>query len=140
MVAVSVAAGAAWAAVRVKSFTAQCQGDHLLASFDVSGLGNQNTANFEVRADAVVDVQCINKAGKEPPGQHFESIGVSGTGTFDVRNGRAIGQVATEDVTVSDVTCPPGFAARRVTVVEFQNVELIYRGEVIATLGKIRCP
>jgi hypothetical protein len=142
LVMVTLAAGAALAAIRVQSFTAKCVNGQLVSSFKVTGLGNQPTANFTVAADAVVDVQCINRGGNRPPGQFSTITGVSATGTFPVRNGQTTGSLTTDPLDPSqfDAECPPGFVSDEVDVVEFQNVRLIGpNGQVLASLGTIVC-
>ena len=133
---------AAFAAVRVQFFTAECINDQLVASFKVTGLGKQPAANFTVAADAEVIVTCVNRGGNRPPGQIHTVEGVSATGRFRVRNGQTTGRLVTAELDPEDFQdeCPPGFASTEVDVIAFNNVRLIGpNGAVLANLGTVEC-
>ncbi len=133
---------AAFAAVRVQFFTAQCINDQLVASFKVTGLGKQTAANFTVAADAEVIVTCVNNGGNRPPGQIHAVEGVSATGRFPVRNGQTTGRLVTAEIdpAIFQDECPPGFASTEVDVIAFHNVRLIGpNGQVLRTLGTVVC-
>ena len=143
MVAVTcLTAVAAFAAVKVQFFTAECINDQLVSSFKVTGLGKQRTATFTVAADAVVEVTCINNGGNEPPGQIHTKTGVSATGTFPVRSGQTTGRLVTSEIDPAEFQddCPPGFVATEVDVLAFENVRLVYTAPTTGKLRLLRNP
>ena len=136
-----LAAIAAFAAVKVQYFTAECINDQLIANFKVTGLGKQPSANFTITAEAEVVVTCVNRGGNRPPGQIHTVEGVSATGTFPVRNGQTTGRLVTAELDPEDFQdeCPPGMAATEVDVIAFHNVTLTGPGGVNVNIGTVEC-
>jgi hypothetical protein len=138
-----LAATAAFAAVKLHYFTAQCVNDTLVADFKVTGLGKQPAAQFTVAAEAEVIVTCVNRGGNRPPGLIRTFTGVSATGEFPVRNGQTTGRLVTAALDPADFQhlCPPGMASTEVDVEAFHNVRLIGPdGTVLANIGTVVCP
>jgi hypothetical protein len=82
-------------------------GNSLILSASVAGLGNVPSATFELNGTVDVSSRCYTKSGNKPQAANKqESISVSQTETFGVRNGRTN---ATFTVTpLSTLTCPGG--------------------------------
>jgi hypothetical protein len=97
----------------------------LTANFEVAGAGT--TANAVLSADAVATVGCINRGSKdqEPSGLQTTTQPVSGSGSFDTRQGRSGKQsVSTSAVTIpASFTCPDQMQPTLVSVL-FTNVTL----------------
>jgi hypothetical protein len=99
----------AWAASPhiVGTPTTTVSGNSLILSASVAGLGNVPSATFGLDGTVDVSSRCYTKSGNKPQAANKqESISVSQTETFDVRNGRTN---ATFTVTpLSTLTCPGG--------------------------------
>src|SRR5436190_8858074 len=83
----------------------------LNTSFKEAGLGTGTTSvGITLTADATATYQCYNKAGNKPQGVPKTSgpSGVSGSGTFPVRNGQTTGTLVAGPLGPSGFTCPPG--------------------------------
>src|SRR5262245_44637092 len=83
----------------------------LNVSFKEVGLGTGVTSvGITATADATATYQCYNKAGNKPQGvpKTFGPSGVSGSGTFDVRNGQTTGTVSAGPLGPSGFSCPSG--------------------------------
>jgi hypothetical protein len=83
----------------------------LNVSFKEVGLGTGTTSvGITATADATATYQCYNKAGNKPQGvpKTFGPSGVSGSGTFDVRNGQTTGTVSAGPLGPSGFSCPSG--------------------------------
>jgi hypothetical protein len=83
----------------------------LNTAFKEVGLGTGTTSvNITVTADATATYQCYNKAGNKPQGvpKTFGPTGVSGSGTFPVRNGQTTGTLVAGPLSQGTFSCPPG--------------------------------
>ena len=103
--------------------TASRSGNTLTVKFKAAGLGNAPTADFTLSGEAVVFSRCYTKSGNKPQAANKqETVALSTSGTFPVRNGQTTGTLS---ITAPPPTleCPPG--QRVVTEsVTFQNVVL----------------
>lgn len=73
----------------VGSPTTTVSGNSLILSASVAGLGNVPSATFSLEGTVDVSSRCYTKSGNKPQAANKqESINVSQTKTFDVRNGR----------------------------------------------------
>ena len=103
--------------------TSSRSGNTLTVKFKAAGLGNAPTADFTLSGQAVVSSRCYTKSGNKPQAANKqETVALSTTGTFPVRNGQTTGTLS---ITAPPPTlvCPNG--QRVVTEsVTFQNVVL----------------
>ena len=98
----------------------------LNTSFKEVGLGTGTTSvGITVTADATATYQCYNKAGNKPQGvpKTFGPSGVSGSGTFPVRNGQTTGTLVAGPLGPSGFTCPPG-QLRFLDAVSYSNTQV----------------
>jgi hypothetical protein len=125
-------ATAAWADSPhiVGSPSATVSGNTLTLSASVAGLGNASTATFTLQGPVTVSSRCYTKSGNKPQAANKqETINVSQTETFPVRNGRTN---ATFTVTpLSTLDCPNG----QIVVIESvtYDLDLVYQGNVLYT-------
>jgi hypothetical protein len=110
--------------------TTTVSGNSLILSASVAGLGNVESATFDLNGTVDVSSRCYTKSGNKPQAANKqESISVAQTETFPVRNGRTN---ATFTVTpLSTLTCPPG----QNVVIESvtYNLALVFNGETLYT-------
>jgi hypothetical protein len=94
-------------------------GNSLTISASIAGLGNVETATFDLSGTVDVFSRCYNRGGNKPQADNKqETINVSATETFPVRNGRTN---ATFTVTpLSTLTCP----GNQVVVIESFSYDL----------------
>ncbi len=87
--------------------TTTVSGNSLILSASVAGLGNVPSATFGLNGTVDVSSRCYTKSGNKPQAANKqETIAVSQTETFPVRNGRTN---ATFTVTpLSTLQCPKG--------------------------------
>jgi hypothetical protein len=107
-------------------------GNSLILSASVAGLGNVPSATFSLNGTVDVSSRCYTKSGNKPQAANKqETINVSQTQTFDVRNGRTN---ATFSVTpLSTLDCPGG---QRVVIESVTyDLDLIYQGNVLFTFA-----
>jgi hypothetical protein len=127
-------ATAAWADSPhiVGSPSATVSGNTLTLSASVAGLGNASSATFTLQGPVTVSSRCYTKSGNKPQAANKqETINVSQTETFPVRNGRTN---ATFTVTpLSTLQCPGG----QHVVIESvtYNLDLVYQGNVLFTFA-----
>jgi hypothetical protein len=127
-------ATAAWAASPhiVGNPSVTVSGNSLILSASVAGLGNVPSATFTLEGSVDVSSRCYTKSGNKPQAANKqETISVSDTETFPVRNGRTN---ATFTVTpLSTLDCPKG----QVTVIESvtYDLDLIFDGNVLYTFA-----
>jgi hypothetical protein len=98
----------------------------------VAGLGNVPSATFSLQGPVTVSSRCYTKSGNKPQAANKqETINVSQTQTFAVRNGRTN---ATFTVTpLSTLDCPGG---QRVVIESVTyDLDLIYQGNVLYTFA-----
>ena len=99
-------------------------------------------------ADAIVQVNCVNKGGNEAPAQNKVLREASGTTVIPstaIKNGRARFTVTTEEVeapTAVEAGCPNPNWSTRVVAVRFRNVNLTISqgGELLFTCTAARVP
>ncbi len=112
--------------------SATVSGNTLTLSASVAGLGNASSATFTLEGPVTVSSRCYTKSGNKPQAANKqETINVSQTETFAVRNGRTN---ATFMVTpLSTLRCPNG----QIVVIESvtYNLDLIYQGNVLFTFA-----
>jgi hypothetical protein len=105
-------------------------GNSLTLSASVAGLGNVPSAEFSLVGTVDVSSRCYTRSGNKPQAANKqETINVSQTETFTVRNGRTN---ATFTVTpLSTLQCPPG----QNVVIESvtYNLALTYQGDTLYT-------
>jgi hypothetical protein len=83
----------------------------LNTAFKEAGLGTGTTSvGITLSADATATYQCYNKAGNKPQGvpKTFGPSGVSGSGTFPVRNGQTTGTLVAGPLGQGTFGCPSG--------------------------------
>jgi hypothetical protein len=106
-------------------------GNSIMVSFDVAGLGTVEQATFDLTGQLSVYSRCYNRGGNKPQADNKqENVTVGQTATFPVRNGRTN---ATFTVTpLSTLQCP----GNQVVVIESASgtLSLVYEG---STLGSI---
>ncbi len=130
----AIGATAAWADSPhiVGSPSTSVSGNTLTLSASVAGLGNASSATFTLQGPVTVSSRCYNKGGNKPQAANKqETINVSQTETFAVRNGRTN---ATFTVTpLSTLQCPGG---QHVVIesVTF-DLDLVYQGNVLFTFA-----
>jgi hypothetical protein len=125
---------AAWAASPhiVGSPSTTVSGNSATFSASVAGLGSVESATFSLEGPVTVSSRCYTKSGNKPQAANKqETIDVSQTETFAVRNGRTN---ATFTVTpLSTLDCPNG---QRVVIESFTyDLDLIYQGNVLYTFS-----
>jgi hypothetical protein len=107
-------------------------GNSATFSASVAGLGNASSATFTLQGPVTVSSRCYTKSGNKPQAANKqETINVSDTETFAVRNGRTN---ATFSVTpLSTLQCPGG----QHVVIESAtyNLDLVYQGNVLYTFA-----
>jgi hypothetical protein len=106
-------------------------GNTLIVSVSVAGLGNVSTVTLSLEGELDVFSQCYNRGGKNPAADNKqESTTVDETGTFPVRNGRTNATFTVEPL--GTLQCP----GNQVAIVESATgtLDLIYEGE---SLGQI---
>src|SRR5215831_11343257 len=98
----------------------------LNTAFKAAALGTGTTSvGITLTADATATYQCYNKAGNKPQGvpKTFGPSGVSGSGTFPVRNGQTTGTLVAGPLGPSGFTCPPG-QLRFLDAVSYSNTQV----------------
>ena len=103
--------------------TATRSGNTLTVKFKAAGLGNAPTADFTLTGEAVVSSRCYTKSNNKPQAANKqETVALSTSGTFPVRNGQTTGSLSIT-APAPTLVCLPG--QRVVTEsVTFQNVVL----------------
>ena len=97
--------------------------DSLVVNFKAAGLGNSSTVDFALNGSVAVSSRCYTKSGNKPQAANKqETIAVSQSETFDVRNGQTTGSFTVTPL--STLTCPKG---QRV-VVESVSYDLTLSG------------
>jgi hypothetical protein len=108
----------------VKGPTVTQDGNSLIVSASIAGLGNVPTADFTLSGDVTVFSQCYNKGGNNPAADNKEeTIQVNQTETFPVRNGRT--NVSFTITPLSTLTCP----GNQVVRIESVTYDLILSGQ-----------
>jgi hypothetical protein len=89
----------------VQGPTATVSGNSLVVSWKAAGLGNTVTsANFNLTGTVTTTSQCFTKSGNPVNGvPKSETINVSASGTFPVRNGQTTGSLTVSPI--STLTC-----------------------------------
>jgi len=121
-----LAAGPAFAANAhvVKGPTVTQDGNSLVVTASIAGLGNVPSADFTLSGSVDVFSQCYNRGGKNPAADNKEeTIAVDQTDSFPVRNGRTNVSFTIEPLSTLD--CPGG---QRV-VIESVTYDLTLSGQ-----------
>lgn len=108
----------------VKGPTVTQDGNSLVITASIAGLGNVPSATFAL--DGTVDVfsQCYNRGGKNPAAdKKEETVAVEESGTFPVRNGRT--NVSFTVSPLSTLDCPGG----QTVVIESVTYDLTLSGQ-----------
>jgi hypothetical protein len=105
--------------------SATVSGNTLTVSFSAAGLGNAAGAEFTLSGPVTVNSRCYTKSGNKPQAANKqETIDVSQTETFPVRNGRTNGSFTVSPL--STLQCPRG----QVVVIESVDFSgLVLTGE-----------
>lgn len=108
----------------VKGPTVTQDGNSLVVTASVAGLGNVSTANFTLSGEVTVFSQCYNRGGKNPAADNKEETNpVNQTATFPVRNGRT--NVSFRIAPLSTLDCP----GNQVVRIESVSYDLLLSGE-----------
>lgn len=108
----------------VKGPSVSVDGNSLLITASIAGLGNVPSANFTLSGDVDVFSQCYNRGGKNPAADNKEeTIAVNQTANFPVRNGRT--NVSFSISPLSTLDCP----GNQVVVIESVTYDLVLSGE-----------
>jgi hypothetical protein len=99
-------------------------GNSLTISASIAGLGNVPSANFNLSGTVDVFSRCYNRGGNKPQADNKqETVNVSQSGTFPVRNGRT--NVSFTVTPLSTLTCP----GNPVVVIESVSYDLTISGQ-----------
>lgn len=108
----------------VKGPTVTQDGNSLVITASIAGLGNVPTANFTLSGTVDVFSQCYNRGGKNPAADNKqETIAVDQTEEFPVRNGRT--NVLFTITPLSTLNCP----GNQVVRIESVTYDLVLSGE-----------
>jgi hypothetical protein len=108
----------------VKGPTVTEDGNSLVITASIAGLGNVPSADFTLSGDVNVFSQCYNRGGNNPAADNKEeTIEVNQTATFPVRNGRT--NVSFTITPLSTLDCPGNQEVR----IESVTYDLILSGE-----------
>lgn len=99
--------------------SATVSGNSLVVKFKAAGLGNITTVDFTLSGTVEVFSRCYNRGGNKPQADNKqETLPVSDTQTFDVRNGQTTGSFTVTPL--STLTCP----GNQVVVIESVTYDL----------------
>ena len=102
---------------------ATVSGNSLTVTFKAAGLGNSSTVDFALTGDVDVSSRCYTKSGNKPQAANKqETIAVSQSETFTVRNGQTTGSFTVAPL--STLSCPRG----QVAVIESITYDLTLSG------------
>lgn len=108
----------------VKGPTVTQDGNSLVITASIAGLGNVPTADFTLSGEVDVFSQCYNKGGNNPAADNKEeTIQVNQTDTFPVRNGRT--NVSFTITPLSTLECP----GNQVVRIESVTYDLVLSGQ-----------
>lgn len=108
----------------VKGPAVSQDGNSLVITASIAGLGNVPSAEFTLSGDVNVFSQCYNRGGKNPAADNKqETISVNETDTFPVRNGRT--NVSFTITPLSTLDCP----GNQVVRIESVTYDLVLSGE-----------
>ena len=108
----------------VKGPTVTQDGNSLVITASIAGLGNVPSADFTLSGEVNVFSQCYNRGGKNPAADNKqETIAVNQTDTFPVRNGRT--NVSFTVTPLSTLNCP----GNQVVRIESVTYDLVLSGE-----------
>jgi hypothetical protein len=81
----------------------------LVVTFDERGLGNDNI-DYTLTADSTAVYACLNGGGNHPQAANKETVsgGVSGSATFEPKNGRVQASISAGPISAGAFTCPSG--------------------------------
>jgi hypothetical protein len=108
----------------VKGPTVSQDGNSLIITASIAGLGNVPSADFTLSGEVNVFSQCYNRGGNNPAADNKEeTILVNETDTFPVRNGRT--NVSFTITPLSTLDCP----GNQVVRIESVTYDLVLSGE-----------
>jgi len=108
----------------VKGPDVTTDGNSLVITASIAGLGNVPTAFFTLTGDVTVFSQCYNRGGKNPAADNKEeTMTVDQSGEFLVKNGRT--NVSFTVAPLSTLRCPGGQVMR----IESVTYDLVLSGE-----------
>lgn len=108
----------------VKGPTVSVDGNSLVITASIAGLGNVPSADFSLTGEVSVFSQCYNKGGNNPAADNKEETNaVNQSGTFPVRNGRT--NVSFTVSPLSTLECP----GNQVVRIESVSYDLVLSGE-----------
>ena len=111
----------------VKGPTVSQDGNALVITASIAGLGNVPEADFTLTGTVDVFSQCYNRGGNNPAADNKqETINVDQAGTFPVRNGRTNVSFTVEPLSTLD--CP----GNQVVRIESVTYDLVLAGEGIS--------
>lgn len=111
----------------VKGPTVTQDGNALVISASIAGLGNVPSADFTLSGTVDVSSQCYNRGGKNPAADNKEeTLAVNDTKEFPVRNGRT--NVSFTISPLSTLDCPGG----QTVVIESVTYDLVLSGQGIS--------
>lgn len=115
-------------------------GGALTANFKIAGLGNNETIQVTLSADATAQYACFNRGGHHPQATNKETVSgpVSATGEFTSgQNGQVTGSLTAQPPGPGEFSCPSG-QELVLTFVQYTNVSLTAvtaEGTITATLS-----
>jgi len=115
----------------VKGPDVTISGNSLTFTASIAGLGSVETATFTLEGTASVASRCYTRSGNKPQAANKqETISVSETETFPVRNGRTNATFTVSPL--STLVCPRG---QHVVIESISyDLSLVYDGTVLATV------
>jgi hypothetical protein len=116
----------------VGSPSTSVSGNSITFSASVAGLGNVPSATFSLEGTIDVSSRCYTRSGNKPQAANKqETINVSSTETFAVRNGRTNATFTVSPLSTLD--CPPG---QRVVIESVTyDLDLVFEGETLFTFS-----
>jgi hypothetical protein len=107
-------------------------GNSITFAASVAGLGNVESATFDLEGTVDVSSRCYTRSGNKPQAANKqETINVDSTQTFNVRNGRTNATFTIAPLSTLD--CPNGQIARIESVT--YDLDLVYMGDVLTTFS-----
>ena len=111
----------------VKGPSPSISGNTLTVTASIAGLGSVETASFTLSGTVDVSSRCYNRGGNKPQADNKqETLNVSASGDFPVRNGRT--NVFFSVSPVSTLQCP----GNQVVVIESFSYDLLLTGPGIS--------
>jgi hypothetical protein len=103
-------------------------GTNLRGTFKIAGLGNNQSIEVLLTADAEAQYACFNRGGKHPQATNKETVAgpVSASGEFTSgKNGQVNGSLTVGPPSQGSFSCPPG-QRLAVPYVKYTNVQICF--------------